>query len=784
MTSTTQPNTLLEAVMDSLARASRHNPGDMVPPAAVLWTDESGQWSPLVEQLRPLMPGLLEYGHYEPAQRKGPAIWLRAVIEPSIRKRAFPELEWPDNTIPLIYMPGVSRQILRAVEECPDELKPLVELQYRGTVWAQKNGRDWTVLAFLVSQEGGLGLEVAEDRSTLEAMRGALFELCQTPLRILRNRRLEAADFHKLLVPDHPRALLSWLNAPRTTRESWRDERWRAFREQCREEYGFDPETDGEVVGAEKLGLREGQWRLIWDRFVESPTLYSCIPELLGRAKPKRLIFDREPWPDENDSSEAQLRQALLGLKEKEPNVVRDAVIALEAEHAPRRSWVWAKLGLCPLSQALEHLAVLARGVASPLGGETADDVAGQYTDRGYLCDDAVLRALACVKSDADTEAVCVAVRALYLEWLDSSARALQNCMERSPMPDASQQGPIQRKMGDCFVFVDGLRFDLGRRLAEMASAAGLEASVTWRWAAFPTVTATAKPAASPIATSLKGDSLGPDFAPVVADKGSVLTAERFRKLLEAEGFQVLEGTEPGSSSAPEALAWAECGQLDKTGHDFGAQLALHAEGQLQTVLERINSLLAAGWRRVQVVTDHGWLLMPGGLPKHDLPKYLTESRWPRFAVIKDSSAGQVPVAPWFWNKEHWFSYAPGVCCYRLGAEYAHGGISPQECVIPIVVVQRNQCSGSVQVAVSELSWRGFRCRIAVEPSVAGLVADLRTKPNVPGSSIATPKPFDETGKVSLVVDDLFEGTMASVVIVDVTGRIVCQQPTVVGEES
>jgi hypothetical protein len=49
-------------------------------------------------------------------------------------------------------MPHVSRQTLRAVEECPDALKPLVELQYRGVVWTQKNGKDWTLEAFLVSE--------------------------------------------------------------------------------------------------------------------------------------------------------------------------------------------------------------------------------------------------------------------------------------------------------------------------------------------------------------------------------------------------------------------------------------------------------------------------------------------------------------------------------------------------------------------------------------------------------------------------------------------------------
>ena len=107
------------------------------------------------------MPELLTLGDYGAEKRTGPAIWLRCVIEPAVRAEKFPDFAWPTSAVPVIYMPGVSRQTLRAVEECSDALKPLVELQYRGTVWTQKNGKDWTVRAFLVSDDGGLGLDVA-----------------------------------------------------------------------------------------------------------------------------------------------------------------------------------------------------------------------------------------------------------------------------------------------------------------------------------------------------------------------------------------------------------------------------------------------------------------------------------------------------------------------------------------------------------------------------------------------------------------------------------------------
>jgi len=67
-------STLLEAVRASLVHAARYNPGDVVAPAAVLWTDADGQWRPVVEQLRTLMPELLTLGEFDPKTRTGPAI--------------------------------------------------------------------------------------------------------------------------------------------------------------------------------------------------------------------------------------------------------------------------------------------------------------------------------------------------------------------------------------------------------------------------------------------------------------------------------------------------------------------------------------------------------------------------------------------------------------------------------------------------------------------------------------------------------------------------------------
>jgi len=769
-------------VRTSLAHAGRYNPGDVVAPAAVLWTDADGQWRPLVEQLRPMCPELLTLGEYDAATRTGPAIWLRTVIEPAVRADKFPGLAWPNGTVPVIYMPEVSRQALRAVEECPDALKPLVELQYRGAVWTQRNGRDWTIRAFLVSDDGGLGLDVAEDRQTLQAIQGALSQLAVTPVTRLAGKRLEAEDFDKLMIGDTPRDLLLWLGDLEGTRGQWDEARWSAFCNRCREEYGLDPEADGELVGGERLGLREGPWAGVWERFAEAPGSYTGIPALLRRAKPKELFVDRDAWPDEAEAMEEALRQALVAVGAMSPAEGRHRLEALEVEHGVRRSWVWSKLGMCPLAGAIEHLAVLAKRTVTTLGGDTAEAMAKLYAEGGYVADDAALRVLACARSAEDVAAVRAAVRCVYLPWLEDTARQFQACLAAKALPTVERQESVEVADGECVLFADGLRFDIGQRLAAMAGTRQLEASAGWRWAALPTVTATAKPAASPVAGAVHGGNLDADFGPEVADTGEKLNPDRFRRLLSAAGFQVLGPAEAGDPRAKNARAWTEYGEFDKLGHDLQAKLASRIEDQLELLLERVQTLLDAGWKRVRVVTDHGWLLVPGGMQKVQLPKYLAESRWSRCASIKDSSHVEVPVAGWSWNPQERFAYAPGAHCFVGGQEYAHGGASLQECLVPVLTFVTTGAPAGVVVTVCEVQWFGLRCRVSVEPATDGLLVDLRTKPNVAGSSITDPKPLDAAGKTALLVeDDSLEGTTVSLVVVDASDRVICKKATTIG---
>ena len=777
------PGTLLQAVEASLLAATRHHVGVEEKPAAVLWTDADGQWQPVVKKLQERLPQLVVHGTYDAAKRTGPAVWLKCIVARTV------DLGLGKDVVPIVYLPNISRQTLRAAADCPPQLQPLVELQYRGVVWTQRNGKDWTVEAFLISDDG-LGLKVSRDEATRESLHRSLPVLAETPVAQLEEKQLEAEDFDKLMVSDQPRDLLEWMNDPKGARESWGEGKWHAFRSRCKAEYGFDPDADGAVGAAEKLGLRkELAWQQLWDRFTEAPVLYKALPDLLTRAKPTELLFNPESWPDENERAEARLRAALLELGPADGPVARERVRELEKEHGKRRGWVWARMERSPMALALEHLAALADKTGKSLNGASLEDVAKSYEGGGYEADLTLLHALAEGKSNQDRAAIQAAARALYVPWLRPAAELFQKLAAKMPFGGVGQQPLIEANVSECLLFADGLRYDLGQELRALCEERGLRVTLGRRWAGTPTVTATAKPAVSPVAGLLQGGATLPDnFTPSIKRQvaaptmgGQELNTARFRKLLEEAGYQFLAGGETGDATGK---GWTECGAIDRRGHDMQLGLAGQVAEELDGIVERITELLDAGWRTVRVITDHGWLLVPGGLPKTELPGYLVESRWARCAAIRGESKVSVPKVGWFWNASAEAAIAPDITAFVAGMAYAHGGLSVQECLIPVLTIQPAKAASPAAARIKTVEWHRLRCRVTVETPMAGVTVDIRTKANAPDSSLASsPKETDATGQVSLIIpDDEQAGAAAVVVLLDAIGNVLSKQATTIGE--
>ena len=777
-------STPLDRLVDSL-RARNVASDGQGPPAAILWTDPGREWEGLLPVLRRRLPELVALGSYEPEARTGPAIWLRCVVDGTLEPPGRPV-----ERTPILYLPGFERGQLRAGEACPDAVRPLVELLCRGVLWNHPNGKDWTVAAFLGSPKG-VGLDIAGDRTTLDALRGALAEVAVRPVAQLRARRLDAADFSEMLVGDFRRDLLRWMDDPDATRARLGKAEWAAFRRQCRDKLDFDPGAEADVVAGARFGEGRGPWAAVWERYAEAPEAYPGVEELLRRSRPAgELAFDRERWPDLNDEDEAEVRNTLSALPQRPVAEARDAVLALEAAHGHRRDWVWARLGHSPLAATLQPLAGLADTTRSAIGGAAPDDIAATYADAGWRAD-AHARAALARASGPDAALITSTVRHLLEPWLRDTATAFQQAMERTSLPRRGEQPLVEAREDECLVFVDGLRYELGRDLAGRLEQRGCEVSPGHRWAAIPTVTATGKPAVTPVADLVEGDALGPDFRPAIRRDGGQnpprpALAVELRKAMEERGYQIVGDGTLDLPLAVGARGWLETGKIDKFGHDHdAATFARLVDQELDALAERIAQLLDAGWRSVRIVTDHGWLWLPGGLPMVTLPKYLTESQWSRCAVVSGDSAPDIPRHPWHWSESQWFATPPDIACFSKRDEYAHGGLSVQECLIPDIRVERTAESG-VAATIRSITWRRLRCYAEVE--VRGpdpVTADLRIG-SPSGASVAlTAKPVEDDGSVSLVLaDDKHEQAALVLVVTDTDGRILSQHPTRVGENS
>lgn len=776
----------LTSLAESLRSAAKVNRSLMVTPAAILWTDADRSLESAIPNLSKLLPELFSLGEYSIEERKGPSIWLKCAVAGELG------FALPKGVVPILYLPGVSRADLRAIETCPRELQPLAELQYRGVFWSQINGKDWTVNSFLTSKKGGLGLDVAQDKATQEALKRVLDAgmLLDRQVEEFQGQQINASWLDALLAPNPTRDVLAWLNDPALTHSQWAGARWEIFTNRCVKDFGFNPESDGALTAAEKLAEHPGAWGPVWELYSESFTSFKSVADLLSKLMPPQPkdLFDAPDqlagYPRASEEGEAALRYALSACASMSPELARAKIFDAEKEHGNRRTWLWSKMGLAPLVRGLQHLAELATLSKQAHSGTTLAHMAASYQESGWKVDQAAMQALAAVSTKADTEAIGGAIRALYAPWLEDAAHRFQELVKAAGglgHHDAkSTPAGASPLNGVCTVFVDGLRYDVAMQLMERLAPLG-KATATAMWTSMPSVTASGKAWTSPVAHWVSGKKTDEDFQPSLAADGKPLSTHNFRKLLTDQGFQVLDKHGCGD---PAGRAWVECGDLDHYGHAHGLRLARDMDTQLSQIVERLTELSEAGWARFRIVTDHGWLLVPGGLPKSDLQKFETETRWGRCAVLKDSSHGTPLTFGWDWCKDVQIAFAPGISNFIAGEEYTHGGLTLQECLVPVLELAiAGGASSAVKVDITKVTWTGLRCKVEVAPAVAGLSVDIRTKAALEGSTLLTHVKLFENGKASVAVeDDSKEGTAAFVVVLDSAGAVVQKKSTTVGE--
>ena len=244
--------TVLAHLLSVVQHSAIYNRHDLAKPCVILWTDGERLWEKAVRLIASTCPGFFQLDENGLGEFSGPSTWVRYQLG-----------KWTGDSVPVVYLPGIHRHQFRGVAGFPEAARHLYALQFQGQFCSQLNGKDWTPAAILASEDGGLGLRVARDRATQQALGDQLEAVLRTRVAELRGKQLEASDFHDLAISDPVRLVLDWMNAPDKATKDWPESQQAAFLAFCKKDLGFHPEKDGLITAPEfQIGTDHGRPRI------------------------------------------------------------------------------------------------------------------------------------------------------------------------------------------------------------------------------------------------------------------------------------------------------------------------------------------------------------------------------------------------------------------------------------------------------------------------------------------------------------------------------------------
>jgi hypothetical protein len=249
-----------------------------------------------------------------------------------------------------------------------------------------------------------------------------------------------------------------------------------------------------------------------------------------------------------------------------------------------------------------------------------------------------------------------------------------------------------------------------------------------------------------------------------------------------ARSIQVLDRGAIVPPEKPTSIGYAECGNIDHDGHGMGLRLAGQLVTEVTRIAEYVLALKTAGWPRLRIVTDHGWLLMPGGFEPIRLPPSAVIAKGSRAAILQDEAAAELAFLPWHWDRSVRIAMPSGAEAFRAGEVYSHGGLSPQECVIPDIIVHGSESIPSRGVRISTISWRRLRLTVEFTSELADVSVEVRRKERDPASRVDVASTLEGSRARLTISDEVEEGDPVLVVLVDRQGSIIDARATRVGD--
>lgn len=307
-------------------------------------------------------------------------------------------------------------------------------------------------------------------------------------------------------------------------------------------------------------------------------------------------------------------------------------------------------------------------------------------------------------------------VRREYRRWLGAAQDAFLDAVVRGGWPPEGltrqtqawsrhAAGPIADGRRTAWFLVDALRFEMGRELADRLGTEGT-AAVEPACGVVPAATPFGMAALLPGAEA--GLTYGESEAglvPLIAGK-PVVTAEDRRRVLRAalgDRFKSLRLGELLTASAAQLRQLVGTAdvlavfstEIDDFGEHSDPLVARRYIGEVVAdLLAAAKRLIGLGFERLVFAADHGFMQLPEVLPGDQCPEptgqWLLRKRRALLGALGARADGLVTIAACdlgIQGPVKDVCVPRGVKVFRAGSPYFHEGLSLQECVIPIVVL-------------------------------------------------------------------------------------------------
>ena len=399
----------------------------------------------------------------------------------------------------------------------------------------------------------------------------------------------------------------------------------------------------------------------------------------------------------------------------------KDALDIAERRLEVRPSWIsdpaseWG--GKWRTVQAIARLhAELAK--ADPPAAEGPGRMLAWYVEQGWPVDRAHRR-LELARTElgtfGDLEDPLTAARIAYERWLDDLVGLFVSSVADHALDTAGliRQGEVHDRFvatssgRTAYVWVDALRYELGVELADSLRQITEKVQIHAAVAAAPTITLVGMANLLPGAVSGLKLGLDGEHLQVTVAGTRVSTVGHRRDLLRARHGSVADldlnqASQKGEKALANAIGGADLILIRSQEVDSAGESGLLsvAWSHFQTVINLLANVIArlaqCGVDRVVITADHGFIALSQSLGAHqtvDAPAGAVGTTKRRVFIgrggIPNQATVRIPLASCGIPGDLDLIVPRGLAVFRAGGgrQFFHGGLSPQELIVPVIVV-------------------------------------------------------------------------------------------------